>query len=160
MRLPVEKLAEKYKDSLFRAAFSVSKNPDDAEDVVQETFLQYMESSRQFESEEHIRAWLLRTAINKSKNVVRTFWHRNRTSLDDYLSGVPFQEPEDRELVEAVLSLPKLYRSVVYLYYYEDYSVQEIADMLRLSAGTVKTRLFRGRKLLKNTLGEGWSDDE
>lgn len=160
MRLPVKELAEKYKDSIFRAAFSVSGNVEDAEDVVQETFIQYMESTREFESEEHIKAWLLRTAINKSKNIVRTFWHRNRTSMEDYMSGLQFREPEDRDLVDAVMSLPKMQRMVIYLYYYEDYSVSEIAKASGLSEAAVKGRLFRGRKMLKKMLGDGWNDDE
>lgn len=149
MRLSARELAEKYKDSVFRAAFSVSRNPDDAENVAQETSLSYMESTRQFENEEHIKAWLLRTAINKSKNVMRSFWHRNRTSLEDYMAGLTFHEPQDQELVEAVLSLPKSCRIVMYLYYYEEYSVKEVAGLLGLSEEAVKSRLFRGRKMLK-----------
>lgn len=159
MRLPVSELAEKYKDSIFRAALSVNGNVEDAEDVVQETFLQYIKSSRQFENEEHIKAWLLRTAINKSKNIVRTFWHRNRTSIEDYMAGLQFQEPEDRDLVNAVMALPKPQRTVIYLFYYEDYSVKEISELTGLSESAVKGRLFRARKMLKKTLGDDWNDD-
>ena len=151
MRLPVSKLAEKYQENVFRAAFSVSRNPDDAEDVVQDTFLKYMESGRQFESEEHIKAWLLRTAMNRSKDMVHSFWHRNRGS---------FEEPCDRELVETVLSLPEKYRIPIYLFYYEDYSVKEIAGILKLPESTAKSRLYRGRKMLKDILKEDWTDDE
>lgn len=160
MRLPVHELAEKYQENVFRAAFSVCKNRAEAEDIVQDTFLKYMESDRPFESEEHIKAWLLRTAINRSKDIIHTFWNRNRGSFEEYMESVPFQEPEDRELVETVLSLPKTYRIPIYLFYYEDYSVKEIADILKLSANTVKSRLYRGRKILKKILKEDWTDDE
>lgn len=160
MRRPVEELAEKYRDSVFRAALSVSRNPEDAKDVVQDTFIQYMSSSRQFDSEEHIRAWLLRVAINKSKNVMASFWNRKRGALEDYMENTQFQEPEDRSLVEAVFSLPEKYRVVIHLYYYEDYPVREIAGILHISEGTVKSRLSRGRASLKKILKEEWDIDE
>lgn len=160
MRLSARELAEKYQENVFRAAFSVSQNQADAEDVVQDTFLKYMQSDRQFESEEHIKAWLLRTAISRSKDIIHTFWNKNRSSFEDYMESIPFQNPEDRELVETVLSLPKTYRIPIYLFYYEDYSVKEIADILKLSENTVKSRLYRGRKVLKKMLKEDWTDDE
>lgn len=160
MRISVDKLAAKYKDSVFRAAFSICQNPEDAEDIVQDTFLKYFESNRQFESEEHIKAWLLRTAINKSKNTLRTFWHRNRSTFEDYMDQLPFQEPEDHEMLETVMSLPEAYRIVIYLYYYEDYSVKEIAKVLGKPENTIKSHLYRARKTLKDILKEDWTDDE
>lgn len=159
MRIPVSELAEKYKDSIFRAAFSICRNPEDAEDVVQESFLQYMETSRQFESEEHIKAWLLTVAVNKAKDISKAFWHRNRTSLEDYMAGLPFPELEDRTLVESVLALPAPYRIVIYLYYYEDYSVGEISEIVHAPVNTVKTRLSRGRAKLKEILKDDWEDE-
>ena len=160
MKLSARYLAGKYQDNIFRAAFSVCRNREDAEDVTQDTFLQYMHTKQEFESEEHIKAWLLRTAINKSKNLITAFWHRNRTSLEDYLAQVPFAGPQDRDLVEAVLRLPESVRIVVHLYYYEDYSVAEIGELLHLSQSAVKNRLLRGRKILKASLKDGWSDDD
>lgn len=160
MRLSVSELAEAYQENVFRAAFSICRNPDDAEDVVQDTFLAYMTSSRQFESREHIKAWLLRTAINKSKNISRSFWRKKREDFQDYMDSLPFKEPEDRQLVETVLALPKSYRVIIYLYYYEDYKVNEISELLHLPANTVKSRLYRGRKMLKDILREDWHDDE
>ncbi|MCH5351938.1 MAG: sigma-70 family RNA polymerase sigma factor [Acutalibacter sp.] len=157
MRLPLETLAQKYQISVYRAAFSVCKNPQDAEDVTQETFLSYHRSSGQFESEEHIRAWLLRVAINKGKNLRLSFWARNRQSLEDYLESLIFEEPEDRDLFTAVMALPEKYRTVIHLFYYEDYTVKEIAKILGAGEGTVKTRLHRGREMLKNNLKEGQS---
>lgn len=160
MRQPVEELIEKYKDTVFRAALSVSRNPEDAEDVVQDTFIQYMNSPRQFENEEHIKAWLIRVAINKSRNVVNSFWNRKRVKFDDYLENTSFQKPEDRRLVEAVFSLSEKHRVCIHLYYYEEYSVREIAEILHISEGTVKSRLSRGRSELRSILKEEWDDDE
>lgn len=159
MRISAEDLARKYQENVFRAAFSICRNRQDAEDVVQETFLAYLRTRQEFESEEHIRAWLLRTALNKAKNVRGTFWHRNRETLQEYTSQVPFAEPEDRELAEAVLALPEKYRIVLHLYYYEDYSIKEIGQMLHLSDSAVKNRLLRARKQLKSTLKEGWANE-
>ncbi|MBR4083588.1 MAG: sigma-70 family RNA polymerase sigma factor [Lachnospiraceae bacterium] len=160
MRLPIQELMKRYWNSLFVAAFQICKNREDAEDVVQDTFLQYHTSKKEYESEEHIRAWLLRVAINKAKNVNLTFWRRNKQPLEDYIETLPFETKEDSNLFEAVLALPEKYRVVIHLFYYEDYSVQEIAEVLKLSESNVKIRLSRGRKMLKEALKEEWEDDE
>lgn len=80
--------------------------------------------------------------------------------FDDYLENTNFREPEDRRLVEAVFSLPEKQRIVIHLYYYEEYSVREIAETLHISEGTVKSRLARGRNELRSILKEEWDDDE
>lgn len=160
MRQPVQELIERYQGNLFVAAFQICKNREDAEDVVQDTFLQYHTSNKEYESEEHIRAWLLRVAINKAKNVNLTFWRRNKQPLEDYMEGLVFETKEHSALFEAVLALPEKYRMVIHLFYYEDYSVKEIAGVLKLSESNVKIRLSRGRGMLKETLKEEWEDDK
>lgn len=160
MRQPVQELMERYRNNLFVAAFQICKNHEDAEDIVQETFLQYHTSKKEYESEEHIRAWLLRVAINKAKNVNLTFWRRNKQPLEDYIETLTFETKEAGDLFEAVLALPEKYRVVIHLFYYEEYSVQEIAGMLNLSESNVKVRLSRGRKMLKEALKEEWEDDK
>ena len=133
---------------------------DNAEDVVQETFIQYHTTLKQYESEEHIRAWLLRVAINKAKNVNLTFWRRNKQPLEDYIEDLTFETKEASNLFEAVLALPEKYRVVIHLFYYEDYSVKEIAGVLKTSESNVKVRLSRGRGMLKEALKEEWEDDK
>lgn len=160
MRQPVQELIERYQGNLFVAAFQICKNREDAEDVVQDTFLQYHLSKKEYESEEHIRAWLLRVAINKAKNVNLTFWRRNKQSLEDYMEDLTFETKEDSDLFEAVLALPEKYRMVIHLFYYEDYSVKEIAGVLKVSESNVKVRLSRGREMLRETLKEEWEDDK
>lgn len=160
MRKPIQELIERYQNNLFVAAFQVCKNQEDAEDIVQETFIQYHTSNKEFESEEHIRAWLLRVAINKAKNVNLTFWRRNKQPLEDYMETLTFETQESSNLFETVLSLPEKYRIVIHLFYYEEYSVQEIAKVLKLSESNVKVRLSRGRNLLKEALKEDWEDDK
>lgn len=160
MKLPIEAVVEKYQNNLFTAAFNVCKNAHDAEDVVQDTFIQYLMQKQEFESEQHIRAWLFRVAINKAKNKATSFLKRNTMPLEDYIQTLQFEEEESSELFEAVMKLPDKYRIVIHLFYYEDYSVKEIAEILKLTESNVKVRLSRGRMLLRNTLKEVWNDDE
>ncbi len=160
MRLPVEMLVERYHQNLFAVAFNVCKNREDAEEVVQDAFIQYHLKRLDFQSEEHIRAWLIRVTINKAKNAARTFWRRHRTSLEETMAALNFNDQESERLFEAVMALPQKYRIVVHLFYYEDYSVHEMAELLSLSESNVKTRLSRARAMLRDTLKEVWSDDE
>ena len=156
MREPVEDLIREYKNHLFAVAFSVCKSASDADDVVQDTFMKYHFSKKQFSSREHIRAWLLRVAIYKAKDVNRSFWKQKSTSIEDYVDTLEFQDHEDKDLLTDVLALPEKYRIVIHLYYYEDYSVAEIAELLNLSESNVKIRLSRGRSMLKAKLEEEW----
>ena len=151
MRQTIQELVERYQNSLYAVAFNVCKNQQDAEDAVQDTFLQYYNSKKEFESEQHIRAWLIRVAINKAKNMNLSFWRKNKTSLEDYMETLVF---------ETVMGLPEKYRIVIHLFYYEDYSVREIGEILKISESNVKVRLSRGRILLRETLKEEWDDDK
>lgn len=160
MREPVQDLIGLYQNNLYAAAFSICKNAQDAEDVVQETFIQYHMSKNQFESQQHIRAWLIRVAINKAKNVNHTFWRKNKVPLEEYMETLAFETPKSQNLFETVMKLPEKYRTAIHLFYYEDYGVKEIAGILRISESNVKTRLSRGRKLLKESLQEEWDHDE
>ena len=159
MRLPVETLIERYKDSLYAAAFNVCRSAADAEDVLQDTFLQYHYSAKDYESEQHIRAWLLRVAINKAKNITRSFWNRNKVDLEDYMETLVFETPQAESLFETVMKLPEQYRIVTHLFYYEDQTVREIAETLGTTENNVKVRLTRARQMLRLQLGEEWTDD-
>ncbi len=160
MRESVDVLVDKYKNNLFVIAFNVCKNAHDAEDVVQDTFIQYLSINKHFETIEHIRAWLIRVAINKAKNKNMAFFRRNTVPIEDYIETLTFENEESSEIFAAVMNLPEKYRVVIHLFYYEDYSVKEIADILKISVSNVKVRLSRGRLLLKNTLTEVWADEE
>ena len=160
MRLPVQELMDKYKNNIYAAAFSICKNASDAEDVVQDTFLQYYMKHNEFDNEQQIRAWLIRVAINKSKNILSSFWRRNKLPLEEYMETLSFETPLSRELFEEVMKLPEKYRVVVHLFYYEDYSIKEIAGILKTSESNVKVRLSRGRAMLKVALKEGWEDEQ
>ena len=159
MRMDTQALAETYRDRLFAAAFQVCGNAADAEDAAQEALLRYHISEKQFESEQHIRAWLLRVAINCAKNLSRSFFRRNTVPLETYMETLEFDSGESREIFREVMSLPEKYRLVIHLYYYEDYSVAEIGRILALTESNVKVRLSRGRQLLKKSLQEDWDDE-
>lgn len=159
MKLPVEILIEKYKNNIYAVAFNICKNKHDAEDVVQDTFIQYLSHKKDFQSEEHIRAWIIRVAINKAKNKNNLFFRRNSLPLEDYINTLTFESDETQELFETVMKLPEKYRIVIHLFYYEDYSVQEIANILKITQSNVKVRLSRGRLLLRKTLKEAWDND-
>ena len=160
MRIPVQELVEMYKDNIYAAAFNICKSAADAEDVVQDTFLQYYMTKKEFDDEKHIRYWILRVAINKAKNIQSSFRRKKEMSLEDYVETLTFETPESRELFEEVMKLPEKYRVVIHLFYYEDYSVKEIAKFLRVTESSVKVRLSRGRAKLKDALKEGWEDEQ
>lgn len=159
MEQSMKELVERYRDNLFAIAFNICKNAADSDDIVQETFVQYYLTKQKFESEQHIRAWLIRVAINKAKNVTRTFWRQHKVPLEEYMETLVFEAPEDEALFETVMALPKKYRLVIHLYYYEEYSVHEIAAALKLTESNVKVRLSRARGMLKEQLKEGWDGD-
>ena len=152
--LPPEQAVEYFADTVLRAAFGMVKNLSDAEDIAQDTFVSLVRASRQFESLEHQKAWLLRVAINRAKDISRSFWKKNRLSIEDYADAVPFESREETGLFEAVMRLPEKYREVIHLYYYEDLSIKETARILRITEGSVKMRLSRGRSFLRDVFKE------
>ena len=155
MRMQTEVLVKRYQQNMFAAALSACKDPQDAEDAVQEALLAYHTSGKEFESEEHIRAWLLRVAINKAKNMRMSFWKKHKVSLEDYMESISFETEQESGLFEAVMELPEKYRIVLHLYYYEDYSIREIGKILIRTENTVKSQLSRGRAMLKESFKGG-----
>ena len=154
MRLTVEEAFQKYGDRVFSAAFSICRSREDADDVVQDTFLKYHTKNQDYADETHLKAWLLRVAINRARDITAAFWRRNRVSWEAYMEELEFTQPEDRSLFRAVMALPEKYRLVLHLYYYEECSIREIASLLHTGEGTIKSRLSRGRTLLKTMLTE------
>lgn len=159
MRFRPEEIFEKYKDRVFAIGFSYFRNSIDADDIVQETFYKLYRSGGEFESEEHLRNWLIRVAVNECKRVSLSSYFQKKESLEDYAGSLIWNDPEESEVFLAVMNLPKKYRSVIHLYYYENYSVKEIAELLGLTDTAVSTRLLRGRKKLKEKLLEVWKDE-
>ena len=148
----LEFLVNTYEDTLYRAALAILGDVCEAEDAVQDAFLRCWEKAPEFDSPEHAKAWLLRVASNCANDLFRLPWRRREEPLDENLSAP--ERPEEGSVTQAVLSLPARYRIPIHLYYYEGYSVAEIANILGRSEGTVKSRLFRARDLLRNQLRE------
>jgi len=159
MKLSTEWVIQKYKDVLFRIAYNICQSESDADDAVQECFIKYHTQNKEFDNEEHIKAWLIRVTINLSKNMVSSFWHRNTVNWEEYMQNMTFEDPHDSELFKAVMQMPQKYRIPIHLFYYEDYSIKEIAEIIKCPENTVKSQLDRGRKLLKQALKEEWEDE-
>lgn len=140
----------KYSQTVAKTAYSYLKNTSDAEDITQEVFLILMQKQPVFENEEHLKAWLTRVAINKCKNHLKSGWFKSNNPLTE---DIPYLPPEQNRILSAVLSLDIKYRLPVHLYYYEGYSIKEIAEIMKVPIATISTRLTRGRKILKNMIG-------
>ena len=151
------RIARKYMDTVYRVALNYMKSPDAADDITQEVFLRLLRSQTEFASEEHIRHWLIRVTINECKRDLASRWRRVEP-LEAYAEKLSFSSEENSETYRSVMRLPRKYRMVIYLHYYEGYSTAEIAQLLGSKQSTVCTQLERGRKLLKNMLSEANDD--
>ena len=149
----------KGKDNIFAIGLNYFGNPSDADDIVQETFYKLSKSRTDFDSEEHIRNWLIRVAVNECKRISLSFWWRKRRPLEEYMETISFETAEESELFSEVMKLKPKYRQAIHLFYYEGYSTAEIADILHVSQSTVTTRLARARHQLKEHLQEVWHDE-
>ena len=147
-----ERLLSQYGDSILRLAYAYLHNMSDAEDVLQDTLLQFLKTAPVLENPDHEKAWLLRVAGNLSKNRIAYNRVRGADELEESLAA---EQREDLSYVwDAVKSLPVKYREVIHLFYYEGYSTGQIAQLLRMNESTVRSRLRRGREQLKSILQE------
>lgn len=135
-----------YSGAVYRLSMVYLGRHADAEDVTQEVFLRLLYRAPAFAGEDHQKRWLLQVTANLCRDQLRSFWRKRVTELEDIL---PAAAPEEQEALHAVLGLPEQYRLPIHLYYYEGYSVAEIAEILKLGQSAVKMRLKRGRELLK-----------
>lgn len=146
----VEEVFFEYGNMLYRIAFVMMKNAFDAEDIVQDTLIKYMECRKRFDTEEYRKAWLIRVTINLCKNRLRFYRNHPKISMEQ-LSRY-YETKEETELMDNLLLLPEKYRKILLLHYIEGYQGKEIAKMLTLSETTVRKRLERGRKKLSEML--------
>lgn len=152
----LEENINKYKDMVYRLAFTYLKNSHDADDITQEVFLKYVTLDKTFQSDEHLKSWLITVTINHCKNLLKSSWFKKTQPLDE---NIQFEQQKNSNLYHAVMTLSKDYRTVIYLFYYEDYSTKEIASMLGKNESTIRSHLARARKKLKNILLEDWKDE-
>lgn len=149
-----ERLVSAYLDTVYRVAVNGCKNYTDAEDVVQNTFIKLLEKEILFEDDDHVRKWLIRVAINECNSLWRSPWKKRVTSFEELIQEPVFSSPEKSDLYYAVKELPIKYRQIVHLYYFESYSIKEIAQLMNLSETAVQTRLLRARQKLREKLKE------
>jgi len=137
---------------VYRLAFVRTKSQNDSDDVLQEVFLRYLKVWQKMESEEHVKAMLLRITVNCSNSLSTCAWFKKTEPLDETLAVS--DNPDSGFVLEEVLKLPVKYRTAVHLHYYCGYSVNEIAEIEKINPSTVKTHLSRARNLLKDSLKE------
>lgn len=152
----LEQIFRDYYQLIYRVAFSQVKNHADAEDITQEVFLKIIRHDMRYQSMEHERAWIVRVTINLCRDLLKSKWHKTSVSMEEVSevqrgSCENFTEIQD-DMMWEVLQLPEKYRNCLYLFYYEDYSIKEIAQSLEMPENTVKTNLKRGRQALKEFL--------
>ncbi len=149
----VERAVKLHSERLLKVAYTYTKNMDDAQDMVQEAFCRYMVKAPIFLSDEHEKAWLIRITVNLCKSHLTSSAVKGRSDLDENIST---SDSYDSGLMSAVMELPEKYRLVIHLFYYEGYSVKEIAKLQGGSTSSVTTRLQRARELLKTKLGDDY----
>jgi len=145
----------RYGQMLYHICLNALKSPSDAEDAVQEVFLRYYDRTPQLVSEEHRKAWLIRTAVNYCKDQHKGFWRRRVSFAETEPAVFPvFPDPEASDLFQALLKLPQKQRVCLYLFYVQDLPVAAIARALGIGPSAVKMRLKRGRESLRRAMEE------
>ena len=147
----IAEIYNRHKNTIYRVCFAYMKNAPDTEDAVQDTFSNLIRSGMAFQSEEHEKAWLIRTASNVCKNAVKHWWHKCEP-LDIHGELSTHDVYHVDETLQAVLDLPDMYKTAVYLYYYEGYNSTEIANILEKPQSTIRYYLMEARKQLRNVL--------
>lgn len=145
------RLVELYSRLVFQVAFCHVKNHADADDIMQDVFLALYTYEKGFRDAEHIKAWLIRVTVNRCKNLLRSKSYRLSVPLEA-AENVAAEQSRTDDLLPEIMQLKQKYRLVLYMYYYEGYSVKEIADILNEKTTAITTRLSRGRKQLKELL--------
>ncbi len=146
----IARLYNQYVNMVYQICFLYLKNKADTEDAVQTTFTKLLIQKKPFQSDEHVKAWLIRTASNICKNQLKHWWRKNE-EINCY-NEVGIQDKSDTTL-ESLLQLPEKYKTVIYMYYYMGYTSEEIAQILKQKHTTVRSLLRRGRERLKKMIG-------
>lgn len=145
-------MIEKYADTVYRIALTRTNNKSDSEDIFQEVFLRITKKMPTFESTEHEKAWVIRVTLNCSNSLLTSSWRNKTQELEE---NIQFETKQRHDIYYEVAKLPSKYRTVIYLFYYEGYKINEISKILNTNESTVKTRLARAREKLKDNMSEG-----
>ena len=148
-----QRLVNTYSDLILRLSYTYLKSTQDGEDICQTVLLKLLTGDEVFDSPEHEKAWVIRTAINACKDELKAF-RRKAVPLESAAEAAAPEVPRS-EVLDAVMELPAKYREAIYLFYYEGYSVREIGALTERSEAAVSAHLSRGRKKLRDMLGGG-----
>ena len=148
----IEAIIQTQSDTVYKLAYTYTKNKYDADDIYQEVFLRFFKRKPEFQNKEHTKAWFIRTTINCCKSLYLSNWFKTTVVMEEIQNDTADIFQED-SLYQAVMELPGKYREVIHLFYYEEYSVREIARILKRSESSVTTQLNRGRSMLKKMIG-------
>lgn len=146
----VREAVMKYSDMLYKICIVILCNEQDVQDAVQDTFCRYLEKKPEFCDEEHEKAWLIRVATNICRDMIRFRIRHPKISIDEVEHTLV--APEQKEILQELLELPVKQKTVIYLHYVEGYHIKEIAGILGITEGAVKTRLLRGRKQMRDAV--------
>lgn len=158
----LDRYIRQYYSSVYSVALCGCRNPSDACDIAQEVFLKLYLHDGSFADDEHLKAWLLRCAMNKSKDLLKSHWHRFSQPLDTvgYKAEAPSGSHGGNRLIPILMRVSRKCRTALYLHFYEGYTVSETAGILNVSEFAVRARITRGKKQLKELLESGEYDDE
>lgn len=157
----ITRLIKQYGDDILKTALVILKSREMAEDVYQETFLRVCRSFSGYRRESSEKTWITSIAVNICRDYMRSSWKKRVVVTEDFLTYASDSDTEDliekrserKELIDAILKLPDKYREIIHLYYYQEMDVKDIAKVLKIPGGTVKSRLFKARNLLHELMG-------
>ena len=156
----LERYIDMYRKSVLGTALCYVRNMSDAEDILQEAFIKLYTYKGSFDSDVHVKAWLLRCTINLCKSLMRSYWYRFSEPLEAAETQVCSDTPNDGSVTEALGKLNSKTRVVLYMYYYEGYTADEIAKITHSTVNSVMLRLSRGRRQLKDLLTDERNDND
>lgn len=146
-----------YSNTILKISYTYLKSTQLSEDILQEVLLKIIKKKIRIENKTKEKYWIIRVTINMCKDYLKSSWYRKNVELDENLSYLP---KEQSEILTEILKLPEKYKTVIYLYYYEEYSIKEISKIMKSNESTIGTRLSRGKAILKNKLEREWNDEK
>lgn len=158
----ITRLVEQYGNDVYKLAFVILKSKDLADDVFQETFLRVCRSYSGYRGESSEKTWITSIAVNICRDLMRSSWKKRVVVTDDFntysaegkdTEDIIEKRNERQDVINAIMKLPEKYREVIHLYYYLEMDVKDIAKIIKIPSGTVKSRLFKARNLLHDMLG-------
>ena len=150
--MTIEEVVREYSSMLYRICVVMLGNEADAQDAVQDTICKYLERTKKFRNKEHEKAWLIKVAQNRCRDMRRFYLRHPQVDLEEISAG--YEDPEYSDVLAELIRLPLAVKAAVYLHYIEGYKTTEVSEILGISVNAVKKRLQRGREMLRLRLEE------